>query len=131
MFYLDTSALAKLVIEEPESASLEHWLLLNDERLTTSVVGKVELLRVSRRTRPNSTATARALLADLPLVPLTPQVTELAGEVRPAALRSLDALHLASAIALDDALTGFIVYDKRLRDAAVLADLPVMSPGSG
>jgi uncharacterized protein len=131
LFYLDTSALAKLVIEEPESASLEHWLLLNNERLTTSVVGKVELLRVCRRTRPDSTVTARALLADLPLVPLTPQVTELAGEVRPAALRSLDALHLASAIALDEALTGFIVYDKRLRDAAVLADLPVMSPGSG
>lgn len=131
MIYLDTSALAKLIVEEPESIDLEHWLLLNNERMTTSVIGRVELLRVCRRTRPDSTAIARTLLADLPLVPLTQRVTELAEDVDPPGLRSLDALHLASALALDDALTGFVVYDKRLRDAAVIAGLPTMSPGVG
>lgn len=131
MIYFDTSALAKLVVDEPESTSLEHWLLLNDNRLVTSVIGRVELLRMCRRTHPATTATARTLLSDMQLVPLTRQVTELAEEIGPPMLRSLDALHLASAVVLGDALTAFVAYDKRLRDATALAGLPVMSPGAG
>lgn len=130
MIYLDTSALVKLVIEEAESEALEHWLVLQEQPFTTSVIGRVELIRACRRMDPASVATANLLLADLPVVPLTSWVMETAENIGPSTLRSLDALHLASAFELGDTLTGFIAYDKRLRDAAVLTNLPVMTPGS-
>jgi predicted nucleic acid-binding protein len=130
MIYLDTSALVKLVIEEAESETLEHWLVLQEQPFTTSVIGRVELIRACRRIEPDSVATANLLLADLPFVPLTSWVVETAENIGSPTLRSLDALHLASAFELGDTLTGFIAYDKRLRDAAVLSNLPVMTPGT-
>jgi predicted nucleic acid-binding protein len=129
MIYLDTSALVKLVIEETESAALEQWLVLQEQPITTSVIGRVELVRACRRVHPDSVAAAQLLLGDLPLVPLTSWVVETAENIGSADLRSLDALHLASAFELDSALTGFVAYDKRLRDAAAHAALPVMTPG--
>ncbi len=129
MIYLDTSALVKLVIEEKESAALEHWLVRQEQTITTSVIGRVELVRACRRVHPDSVSAARLLLGDLPLVPLTSWVVETAENIGSAELRSLDALHLASAFELDTALTGFVAYDKRLRDAAAHAELPVMCPG--
>ena len=129
MIYLDTSALVKLVIEETESAALEQWLVLQEQLVTTSVLGRVELVRACRRIEPASVATANLLIADLPFVPLTSWVVETAENIGSPTLRSLDALHLASAFELGDALTGFVTYDKRLRDAAVLTNLPVMTPG--
>lgn len=129
MIYLDTSALVKIVIEETESAALERWLVLQEQPITTSVIGRVELVRACRRLHPDSAAAALLLLGDLPLVPLTSWVVETAENIGSTELRSLDALHLASAFELDTALTGFVAYDKRLRDAAAHASLPVMTPG--
>jgi predicted nucleic acid-binding protein len=129
MIYLDTSALVKLVIEEAESAALEHWLVLQEQPITTSVLGRVELVRACRRANPDSVPAAQLLLGDLPLVPLTSWIVETAENIGSPDLRSLDALHLASAFELDTALTGFVSYDKRLRDAAAHASLPVMTPG--
>lgn len=128
MIYLDTSALVKLVIEEAESETLEHWLLLRDEPVVTSVIGRVELLRACRRIDPASTASANLLLADLPLIPLAGRVLETAENIGLPTSRSLDALHLAAAFDLGGALTSFVAYDKHLRDAAVLSGLPVMTP---
>jgi predicted nucleic acid-binding protein len=129
VIYLDTSALVKLVVEEAESADLEQWLVYQEQPFTTSTIGRVELLRTCRRIDPVSVATANLLLGDLPIVPLTSSVHETAENIGPSTLRTLDALHLAAAFELGDALTGFVVYDKRLRDAAVLSDLPVHTPG--
>ncbi len=130
MIYLDTSALVKLVIEEVESEALEHWLLLQDEPIVTSVIGKIELIRACRRIDPASVATANMLLADMALVPMASWVMVTAEKIGPPTLRSLDALHLAAAFELGPGVSGFIAYDKRLRDAAALAGLRVMTPGT-
>jgi predicted nucleic acid-binding protein len=130
VIYLDTSALVKLVIEEVESPHLEQWLVYQEQPFTTSVLGRVELIRACRRIDPAAVATANLLLADLPIVPMTSLIYETAENIGPPTLRTLDALHLAAAFEMGDALTSFVAYDKRLRDAAALANLPVNTPGA-
>lgn len=130
MIYFDTSALVKLIVEEAESEYLERWLLFNTELFTSSVIAQVELTRTCRRIGPDSMRAARQLVSDMPFVPLSPAVIRTAENVGTTMVRSLDALHLAAAIELGGELSWFVVYDKRLRDAAVLAGLPVVTPGA-
>jgi hypothetical protein len=131
MIYLDTAALVKLVRREPETDALLDWL---DERegsvLLTSVLAEIELPRALRRTEPD-------LLADVPGVLARLARHEIDGTVRSTAaaygapeLRSLDAIHLATAeTALGDRLTAFVTYDHRLLTAAAGRGLPTVSPG--
>jgi predicted nucleic acid-binding protein len=130
VIYLDTSALVKLVFEEDESGPLEHWLTLQEDTVATSVIGKVELHRVCRRIDPAGVAGAELLLADMPVIPLAGWIVESAENIGPPTLRTLDALHLAAAYGMVEVLTAFVAYDKRLRDAAVLLGLPVVTPGA-
>ena len=131
MIYLDTSALVKLVIEEAESAALEDWLVFQEETIATSMIGRIELLRTCRRVDPATVPAAELLLGDLAVIPLTGWHTDIAEYIGPPELRTLDALHLAAAFAMSDVLSAVVTYDKRLRDAAVLADLRVVTPGVG
>jgi predicted nucleic acid-binding protein len=129
VIYLDTSALVKLVVDEPESAALARWL---DERpgdvLCSSVVSRVELIRAARRRGPQTVPAAVAVLAELALVPLDPPVLEVAAELGPSGLRTLDALHLASAATLGSDAIHFVAYDGRLLEGAELIGIPSVSP---
>lgn len=132
MIYLDTSAMVKLIRPEPESNALADWL---DARAGTpwvsSTLVEIELPRALRRTDPE-------LLAEIPGVIARTARYEIDEVVRAAAaaypnvnLRSLDAIHLATAKAIFGRLvTGFVCYDVRLRSAAEKLGLPVESPGS-
>jgi predicted nucleic acid-binding protein len=130
VIYLDSSALMKLVRREAETAALREWLTLRPEQpVVTSELGRVEVLRAARRVGDPVLAEARAVMGDLDLIPLDRAVQDIACDIGDPTLRTLDALHLASALLLGDALTTFIAYDGRLADGAQAAGLAVAAPG--
>lgn len=129
MIYLDTSALAKLVVEEAESPSLARWLdHRTDEVLCTSALARVELVRAARRRGAEAVPRALSLLAELALVPVSAEVLDMAWHLDPPSMRSLDAVHLASAASLGGQLSALVAYDRRLLDAAEGLGLGVASP---
>ncbi len=131
MIYLDSSALLKLIFEEPESAALEGWLSSRGSvPKVSSELAKVEVLRASRRISPDTVPAAVTMLSQLDLVPLSGGVIEHAAYLGETSLRSLDALHLASAVTLGGDLTAFIAYDRRLSAAASDLGLEVLRPGA-
>ncbi|MDP9430272.1 MAG: type II toxin-antitoxin system VapC family toxin [Actinomycetota bacterium] len=129
MITLDSSALVKLVLDEPESAALETWLAA---RMPLSVVAsdlvRVEVVRAVARTDATAIPGARTVLAGVDLVPITRDLLESAADLGPPSLLSVDALHLATALSLGPALDAFVVYDERLARAAADAGLPVVAP---
>lgn len=131
MNYFDSSALLKLLFEERESPDLAAWVA---EQSATSAVSSelvhVEVLRATRRIDARVVPTARRLLTQLDLVPLSSDLVALAAEVGGDLLRSLDAIHLASAISLGSALTTLVAYDARLVDAATEAGISTIQPGA-
>ena len=126
MLYLDTSATAKLLLEEPESAALGEFLRSAGTPLLTSRVGIIELRRIGRRSGAGADR-ADALAATLAVVELDETIERTALTVDPA-LRTLDAIHLATAVAASDSVAGFVCYDARLAAAAASLGLTVVAP---
>ena len=124
--YLDSSAIVKLAVPEPESIAFGAWR--TDRHAVTSLVAITEVLRAVRRERDGSVPFALSALDRIARIPVDDDLVMLAAELRPPALRSLDALHLATALALRDVLDAFVTYDGRLADAARDAGLPVVVP---
>ncbi len=126
--YVDASALVKLVIQEPESDALRA-LLASAGRLVASRVAVVEVLRAVRRhTERDAAAQAAVVLEGLLLIESDREIADAAASLQPASLRSLDAIHLASAIALGDELDALVTYDARLADAAGESGVTVIAP---
>ncbi len=129
MIYLDSSALMKLVREEAETDALRDWLGSQpEEPVVTSELARVELLRAARRAGAEALIEAHALIGDVDLVRLDRGVQDLACEIGDPPLRSLDALHLASAVLLGDELTALVAYDDRLVAAARAVGLATVAP---
>lgn len=130
MIYLDSSALLKLVRDEAHTAALTAWLAERpDTPLVSSALAEVEVLRSCRRIDARLLDRGRAVLAVLDVVPLDDGVLGTAGDLPGTGLRSLDALHLATALVLDPDVEAFVAYDARLLAAAVEAGLSVAAPG--
>lgn len=132
MIYLDTAALVKLIRREPESDALADWL---DARalttLVTSALAEVELPRALRRTEPALAAAAPALLERIARYEIDDLVRTTAAGYPSPDLRSLDAIHLATAHAVfGGQLASFVSYGKRLLSVAEGLGLPVASPGA-
>jgi predicted nucleic acid-binding protein len=127
--YCDTSALTKLVVAEPESRSLRSWLRRQSRvSLVVNVLGSVELQRVAARVGPDAYRTAILLLARLDLLELGPTTLTIAATLPPPTVRTIDALHVASAAELPD-LDVLVTYDDRMAEAARGYGLDVASPG--
>ena len=127
-FYVETSAAAKLVLDEPESDALDAWLQAQEERPVTSDLTRTELLRATRRFLPDRMGEARQVLANLAILSLPRRVFDQAALLDPPALRTLDALHLTAALELGDELDGIVTYDDRLADAAGRLGIPAIAP---
>lgn len=131
MIYLDSSALLKLLHQEAESAALAEWLSARaGTPVISSALAKIEVTRACRRVNADALPAAKTLLAGLDVIPLTGAVIEEAADVGDTALRSLDAIHLASALSIRSDLSTFIAYDHRLGDAASAAGLRLVTPGT-
>lgn len=128
MIYLDTSALVKLILQETETPALLDWLAENSQKpRVTSALSRVELMRAAARDgRPETTERARLLLAGIDQIAISEHLLDVAESIGPPSLRSLDAIHLASAAEVP--LTALVGYDQRLLYGAVSLGLPVSSP---
>ena len=127
--YLDASALVKLAIHERETPALER-AVADRSALFTSEVGAIELHRALGRTgQPSAAEQADAVLEAVFLADLTPAVRSQAGRMAPAASRTLDAIHVATAAGLSLEGLDFITYDDRQAAAARAHGLRVLQPG--
>lgn len=124
--YLDASALVKLIVEEPGSGTMYRWWI-EAERVATSRVGLIEAYRAAAR-RDHQPSHRDAVLDALEVVELDESIAEGAAVPAPPALRTLDAIHVATAAHLLPDLDAFVTYDARLAAAARNAGLPVVAP---
>lgn len=127
MVYLDSSALVKLVVREPESRALRAYLRREPERLSCGLA-RTEVLRALRPLGPAAVEMARRLLRTIDLVRLDDTLLDAAGMLEPLTLRSLDAIHLAAAQLVAPALRAVVTYDRRMADAAAALGFAVAAP---
>ena len=127
-WYIDTSALVKLVTVEAHTAALHEWVADHQPELVASDLLRTELRRAVRRSGTSHPIDIEEGLAAVDLLPATPAVFDAAAELTPAGLRTLDSIHLATALGIIDDCDGVITYDDRLADAARSHGLTVLSP---
>lgn len=133
MIYLDSSALVKLVRQEPGTAELFDWLNADDRvgvQRVSSALAEIELARALRRSAPRALVHVPTVLSNMYLMDISRVVRQAAASYEDPLLRSLDAIHLATAQVLTGRLDAFVTYDKRLLEAAAVVGLPVAAPGS-
>lgn len=135
MIYLDSAAIVKLIHLEPESAALDGWLAehIGMSRMT-SALAEVEVARAVLRCAPDRQQQIPVVMGTIARIQIGDPVRALAASYENPMLRSLDAIHLATAQLLanrsGEKTTTLVTYDKRLLTAAKAAGLPVASPGA-
>lgn len=131
LLYLDSSALVKLILPEAESAALLESLAAWPG-CVTSELARVEVMRAARRASMESAVEQRAedVISGLHLLKIDSDILERAARLEPRGLRSLDAIHLVSALSLGDDLGAIVIYDEGLAGAATAFGLKVLAPGA-
>ena len=127
-FYMDTSALVKLVVAESETDALRSWIAGVKSELVSADLVRTELWQVVRRAVPDRALLAAQVLDSLTLVEVRASLFSQAGRLDPPELRSLDAIHLAIALDLGDDLEAMVTYDARLAQAAAVNGVTVVAP---
>jgi uncharacterized protein len=125
--YLDSSAIVKLVVAEPESAALRRYLRRR-RPLVSSALAKAEVLRALLPLGEQAVRRGQEVIARLELIRISDRILATAGQLLPAELRTLDAIHLATALELGGDLARVITYDERMRTAATAIGCSVAAP---
>ncbi|MDA8198879.1 MAG: type II toxin-antitoxin system VapC family toxin [Thermaerobacter sp.] len=126
--YLDSSALVKLIVAEPETVALRAYLR-GRQRLVSSALARIEVARAGAGGGSAMLAKAHELFRQVAVLRIGDGVLNTAGSLPPATLRSLDAIHLATASLLHSSLGAVVTYDARMADAALVLGMDVRSPG--
>jgi predicted nucleic acid-binding protein len=126
LVYLDSSAIVKLVVHEPESPALRRHL--RRRRLVASALARTEVMRSVLLLDADVVMRARDVLRSIDLVRVTDRILDAAGELTPSEMRSLDAIHVATALALGASVKHVVTYDDRMTKAARAARLRVLAP---
>ena len=126
-FYLDSSAIVKLAIAEPESAALRRYLRRR-RPLMTSALARTEVARALLPLGPEAVRRGLEALRRLELIRVSDRVLADAGTMMPAELRSLDAIHLATMQQLGTGLARVVTYDDRMSAAAAAMGRSVVAP---
>jgi uncharacterized protein len=125
--YLDSSAIVKLAVREPESAALRRYLKKR-RPLVSSALARTEVLRALLPSGEEATRRGRNVLTGLDLVRVSDRILGGAGMLLPLHARSLDAIHLATAQQLGSDLSRLVTYDDRMASAAVQLGLRIVTP---
>jgi predicted nucleic acid-binding protein len=125
--YLDSSAIVKLVIREPESAALRRYVRRR-RSLVTSALARTEVARALLTLGPEVIRSGRDVLEGFEVLRVSDRVLNAAGALFPINLRSLDAIHVATAKQLGLELARIVTYDERMIEAARTLGLVVVSP---
>jgi uncharacterized protein len=125
--YVDSSAIVKLAVAEPESAALRRYLTRR-QPLVSSALARTEVARALMSSGPEALARGEQVLRRIQFVRVNDRVLSDAGRMEPAELRSLDAIHLASARQLGSAVRQIVTYDERLAAAAHAGGWSVSAP---
>jgi hypothetical protein len=126
--YVDSSALVKLAVGEPESVALRRYLGRR-RPIVASALARTEVLRALQPLGPEAVRRGRDVLARVDLLRVNDRILDAAGLLEPHELRSLDAIHLASAEQFGAALRALVTYDDRLASAAAARGIRVVRPG--
>lgn len=128
MIYLDASALVTLVTGRSYAPGLRSFLAQSPEMpMGTSTIGFIETVRTLDRVGTYPTA-MQDLLATFTEILVTDEIRDAAASL-PGGVRTLDAVHVASALTIGDALACLVSYDKRMLDIAHSIGLPTAAPG--
>ena len=125
--YLDSSAIVKLAVAEPESAALRRYLRRR-RPLVSSALARAEVTRALLPLGDPAVRRGQEVLARLELIRVSDRILAAAGSLLPSELRTLDAIHLATARQLGGDLVRLIAYDERLRNAAAATGCAVAAP---
>ena len=125
--YMDTSAIVKLAVREPESAALRRYLR-RKRPLVTSALARTEVARALLPLGPDAIVRGEEVLRSIDIVRINDQILRAAGSMLPLELRSLDAIHLATAVALGEDLARVCTYDGRMAAGAGALGLAVVAP---
>jgi predicted nucleic acid-binding protein len=125
--YLDSSAIVKLAVREPESSALRRYLQ-RKQPLVSSALARTEVGRALLPLGPEAVGRGRDVLSRLELAKVSDRVLTTAGGLMPAELRSLDAVHLATAQQLGVDLARIVTYDERMSAAALALGMTVAAP---
>jgi predicted nucleic acid-binding protein len=125
--YLDSSAIVKLVVREPESSALRRYLR-RKAPLVTSALSRTEVARALLPFGNEAVGRGTDALRRLDVIRINEQVLRTAGSLLPLELRSLDAIHLAIASMIGEDLSRVCTYDERMSGAAQALGLTVVAP---
>jgi len=126
--YVDSSAIVKLAVAEPESKALRRFLARR-QPLVSSALARTEVVRALMPSGMEAVSRGEEVLRRIQLLRVNDRVLRAAGRMQPLELRSLDAIHLASASELGSSVKQIVTYDERMTSAAAAAGWSVAAPG--